>query len=121
MLCTEQRSNSLLTHNVMVICSHLARTIDTHGQDKYGRTLGDVFLLDGTHVPPHAKTDGAGGIGSMHREIPCWKGWRRKPEKRRGACGSIRSRSRHGSGGSRSDRFIMIPRILMLVAMMKGG
>jgi len=25
-------------------------TLQTHGQDKYGRTLGDVFLLDGTNV-----------------------------------------------------------------------
>jgi len=25
-------------------------TIQTHGQDKYGRTLGDVFLEDGTNV-----------------------------------------------------------------------
>jgi endonuclease YncB( thermonuclease family) len=24
--------------------------LQTHGKDKYGRTLGDVFLLDGTHV-----------------------------------------------------------------------
>ena len=25
-------------------------TLQTHGKDKYGRTLGDVFLLDGTNV-----------------------------------------------------------------------
>ena len=25
-------------------------TLQTHGLDKYGRTLGDVFLLDGTNV-----------------------------------------------------------------------
>ena len=25
-------------------------TIQTHGKDKYGRTLGNVFLLDGTNV-----------------------------------------------------------------------
>src|SRR5689334_11736838 len=24
-------------------------TLQTHGKDKYGRTLGDVFLLDGTN------------------------------------------------------------------------
>jgi len=24
--------------------------LQTHGQDKYGRTLGDVFLSDGTNV-----------------------------------------------------------------------
>ena len=24
--------------------------LQTHGQDKYGRTLGDVFLLDGTNM-----------------------------------------------------------------------
>ena len=27
-----------------------AVTIEAHGQDKYKRTLGDVFLSDGTHV-----------------------------------------------------------------------
>jgi endonuclease YncB( thermonuclease family) len=25
-------------------------TLQTHGQDKYRRTLADVFLLDGSHV-----------------------------------------------------------------------
>ena len=25
-------------------------TLQTYGKDKYGRTLGDVFLLDGTNV-----------------------------------------------------------------------
>ena len=25
-------------------------TLQTHGKDKYGRTLGDVFLVDGTNV-----------------------------------------------------------------------
>jgi micrococcal nuclease len=25
-------------------------TLQTHGKDKYGRTLGDVFLSDGTNV-----------------------------------------------------------------------
>jgi len=30
----------------------------THGQDKYGRTLADVFLLDGTHVNHTLVKDG---------------------------------------------------------------
>jgi micrococcal nuclease len=33
-------------------------TLDTHGQDKYGRTPGDVFLLDGTHVNHTLVKDG---------------------------------------------------------------
>jgi len=46
----------------------------THGQDKYRRTLADVFLLDGTHVNHTlVKEGGAGGIESMHQEIRCWK------------------------------------------------
>ena len=32
--------------------------LQTHGQDKYGRTLGDVFLLDGTHVNHELVKDG---------------------------------------------------------------
>jgi len=33
-------------------------TLQTHGKDKYGRTLGDVFLRDGTHVNPELVKDG---------------------------------------------------------------
>ena len=32
--------------------------LQTHGQDKYGRTLGDVFLMDGTHVNHTLVKDG---------------------------------------------------------------
>lgn len=32
--------------------------LDTHGQDKHGRTLADVFLLDGTHVNHTLVKDG---------------------------------------------------------------
>jgi micrococcal nuclease len=32
--------------------------LQTHGQDKYRRTLGDVFLLDGTHVNHTLVKDG---------------------------------------------------------------
>jgi len=32
--------------------------LQTHGQDKYGRTLGDVFLLDGTNVNHTLVKDG---------------------------------------------------------------
>jgi hypothetical protein len=45
------------------------------------------------------KTAGPGGIGSMRREIRCWKGWRRRRERRRKACGPIRGRCRRGSIG----------------------
>jgi endonuclease YncB( thermonuclease family) len=33
-------------------------TLQTHGQDKYGRTLGDVFLLDGTNLNHMLVKDG---------------------------------------------------------------
>jgi endonuclease YncB( thermonuclease family) len=33
-------------------------TLLTHGFDKYGRTLGDVFLLDGTNVNHTLVIDG---------------------------------------------------------------
>jgi endonuclease YncB( thermonuclease family) len=33
-------------------------TLQTHGKDKYGRTLADVFLLDGTHVNHTLVKDG---------------------------------------------------------------
>lgn len=33
-------------------------TLQTHGKDKYGRTLGDVLLLDGTHVNHALVKDG---------------------------------------------------------------
>ena len=32
--------------------------LQTHGQDKYGRTLGDVFLADGTNVNHTLVKDG---------------------------------------------------------------
>ena len=32
--------------------------LQTHGQDKYGRTLADVFLLNGTHVNHTLVKDG---------------------------------------------------------------
>ena len=32
--------------------------IQTHGQDKHGRTLADVFLPDGTHVNHELVKDG---------------------------------------------------------------
>lgn len=45
--------------------------LQTHGQDKYKRTLADVFLRDGTHVNHALVKDGggAGGIGSMRPTI----------------------------------------------------
>jgi len=33
-------------------------TLQTHGKDKYGRTLADVFLRDGTHVNHELVKDG---------------------------------------------------------------
>lgn len=45
----------------------------------------------------------AGGIGSMRREIRCWKGLRRKRERRGKACGLIRIRQHRGSGDGVQD------------------
>jgi micrococcal nuclease len=87
-------------------------TLQTHGFDKYGRTLADVLLPDGTNLNHSLVKDGW-----------CW--WYRKyapgdtvlewleketREKRRKACGLIRSRCRRGSGerghnGSRNENY----------------
>ena len=75
--------------------------LQTHGQDKYGRTLPMYSCaMAPTSITNWSKTAGAGGTGSMRLEIRCLKGWRRKHERRRKACGLIRSRCRRGSGGS---------------------
>jgi micrococcal nuclease len=43
-------------------------TLQTHGLDKYGRTLADVFLSDGSNVTTRwSKTAGVGGIGNMRQ------------------------------------------------------
>ena len=60
-------------------------TLQTHGLDKYGRTLGDVFLL-----------------GSMRRGIPYLKGWGRRQARQRKAYGPIRSQ--YGSGWGKDIR-----------------
>jgi endonuclease YncB( thermonuclease family) len=58
--------------------------LQTHGQDKYGRTLADVLLKDGTNVNHElVKAAGADGIGSMRRETQYSKGWRRMYERSR--------------------------------------
>ena len=41
-------------------------TLQTHGKDKYKRTLADLLLTEGTNVNHElVKDGGAGGIGSM--------------------------------------------------------
>ena len=50
-------------------------TVQTWGEDKYGRTIADMLRPDGTNVNHTlVQTAGAGGIGSMRRGIRCWKG-----------------------------------------------
>ena len=50
-------------------------TVQTHGYDKYKRTLADVLLFDGTNVNHTLLKDGwCCGIGSMRQGIRCWKG-----------------------------------------------
>ena len=53
----------------------------------------------GMSIRNSSSKTGAGGTGSMHQVIRCWKGWRRKHERGGKACGPIRSRSRSGNGG----------------------
>jgi endonuclease YncB( thermonuclease family) len=49
-------------------------TVQTHGHDKYKRTIGDVILEDGTNVNHmRSKMAGASGIGSMRRGILRWQ------------------------------------------------
>ena len=45
-------------------------TLQTYGKDKYGRTIADVLLSDGTNVNHTLVKDGwCGGIRSMHRRM----------------------------------------------------
>ena len=53
-----------------------------------------------TSITRWSKKVGAGGIGSMRREIPYLKSWRRKREKRGKGRGLIRTRCRRGSRGN---------------------
>ena len=49
-------------------------TLMTLGLDKYGRTIGDVTLPDGTNINHTLVKDGwCWGIGNMRQEIRCWK------------------------------------------------
>ena len=56
-----------------------------------------------TSITRWSKTAGVGGIGNMRQGIRCLKGWRRKLEKPRKACGSIRHPSRRGSIARRDE------------------
>ena len=50
-------------------------TLQTHGYDKYKRTLADVLLSDGTNVNHKLVQEGwCWWFGSMRRGIRCWKG-----------------------------------------------
>ncbi|TKB91099.1 MAG: hypothetical protein E8D41_11550 [Nitrospira sp.] len=72
--------------------------LQTHGQDTYEHTLADVVLSDGMNVNHELVKEGcAGGIGRMHLEIQSLKGWRRRHETLRKACGSILRRFPCGS------------------------
>jgi len=35
---------------ILAVLNQHGMVIEAHGQDKYMRTLGDVFLSDGTHI-----------------------------------------------------------------------
>lgn len=49
--------------------------IQTHGHDKYKRTLGEVILPDGMNLNQELVKQGwCCSTGSMRRGIRCWKG-----------------------------------------------
>jgi endonuclease YncB( thermonuclease family) len=81
-------------------------TLQTYGHDKYGRTLADVLLLDGTNVNQTLVEDGW-----------CWwyrkyapgdtvlEGLEKEPRGQRMACGLIRSRCRRGTGENLVEQY----------------
>jgi hypothetical protein len=74
-------------------------------QDRYGRTIADVLLPDGTNVNHSLVKDGwCWWYRKYAPGIRCWKGWRRKHETPRKGCGSIQHPSRRGSGGTDAVR-----------------
>lgn len=45
-------------------------TLQTHGKNKYGRSIAHVLVMDGIDVNPTlAKMAGAGGIGNIREEV----------------------------------------------------
>ena len=64
--------------------------LQTHGQDKYGRTLGDVFLLDGTNVNQE-----------LVRQGWCW--WYRKYAPGDMAIEGLETQAREGRKGLWAD------------------
>jgi micrococcal nuclease len=64
--------------------------LQSHGQDKYGRTLADVFLLDGTHVNQTLVKDGW-----------CW--WYRKYAPGNAVLERLEAEAREGRRGLWAD------------------
>jgi endonuclease YncB( thermonuclease family) len=78
--------------------------LQTHGLDKYGCTLADVLLPDGTNVNHTLVKDGCCWWYRKYAAgVRCWKGWRRKHERGGKACGPIRSQCRRRSGGNNAS------------------
>ena len=70
--CPEKRQayGQKAKHAASVLAFGKDVTIQTHGLDKYRRTLGDVILPGGINLNSNlSKTAGVGGIGSMRQEI----------------------------------------------------
>ena len=63
--------------------------VETKGQDRYGRTIGDVFLPDGRNLNQEIVKAGLAWWFRM-------SGWKSKLKKRSAGCGSILSRSSEG-------------------------
>ena len=82
--------------------------LQTHGQDKYKRTLADVSCSMGPTSTTHwSKTAGAGGIGNTRQEIRNWNGWNGRHETRGKACGLIRHLSHRGSIGRQAREGVL--------------
>ena len=73
-------------------------TLDTHGQDKYRRTLADVFLRDGTHVNHELVKDGW-----------CWCWWYRKYAPRNTDLERLEQEARGAKKGLWADPAPILP------------
>lgn len=75
-------------------------TVQEHGLDKYGRTIGVVILPDGRNLNRELV---AAGLAWWYESIPrmhAWGSLRKRLGQRSVACGPIPNRFRLGPGGS---------------------
>jgi hypothetical protein len=74
-------------------------TLETHGRDKYGRTIADVSLSDGISINIEwAEPPRAGGISNTRLKMWSCRSCNAAPDEQGSACGEILIRCRCGSG-----------------------